>query len=350
MRSETPDVLNSLAEIPQGAILAVFGAGETGQEFVRRLRMLRPDVELRCFVDSFREGTIDGIPVMHPEAVAGFGADVAIIIASVFWNEIADIVHGEVGRRCSMLSNALINECSHLSSFGPFCFDDREAESLAKRAEAIKGRFRCDRDREIFGAVLDLRMHGSEESFFAFSDEIVRTQGKSFSTKDKYSQHLDVSAVEYAIEGGVFDGQDTFRFLQALKAAPGFKRLYAFDPSLYALYAGEYFQMIDPALCEFQENVLWDCEETVGFRVDHANPANSRVLRQAELASAEYGDKTYSAVSIDGFLAQRGTKVDLVKVGCGRCGNGRAARGEEVDCEVEAKNGGECVSPQRGSA
>ena len=59
----TFQVLNSLNELPAASKIALFGAGETGQEFVRKLRISRPDVEVVCFFDSFSEGSWENISI-----------------------------------------------------------------------------------------------------------------------------------------------------------------------------------------------------------------------------------------------------------------------------------------------
>jgi FkbM family methyltransferase len=120
--------------------------------------------------------------------------------------------------------------------------------------------------------------------------------------------------VGYVIEGGVFDGQDTYRFIEILKKSSNFKKIFAFDPFLESLHKGEYFEKIDPKLCEFHENVLWDCEEKVGFGVDRANPANSTVLRESDFPKNGYEGNSHSAVTIDSFLDKVGHSVDLIKL------------------------------------
>lgn len=309
-----PDILNSFAELPPGVRLAVFGAGETGQEFARRLVSVRPDARVECFIDSYRSGVCEGRPVVRPDAIPALEPEVQLVIASVFWNEIADIVQTRSDRRCMMLSNGLINECSHLSAFGSFCFEPDAVADFAGRAAVVTERFRTAKDRDNYRAILDLRCSGNEAAFYEYADVLTRSQRKSFDAQDKYSQHLDFASVTYAIEGGVYDGQDTFLFMEQLKRASGFRQLYAFDPFLDALRAGPYLARMNEGTCEFIESVLWDCEETVGFRVDRANPANSRVLREAEIAREGFADKTFSTISIDTFLQQRGTRVDLVKL------------------------------------
>jgi FkbM family methyltransferase len=313
-KTKSPSMLNSIDDLPARTKLAIFGAGETGQEFARKLRTGRPDVEIVCFLDSFRSGLKEGTPIREPAYIKSFDKNVELIIASVFWSEIAEIIESNFPRNYKILSNDLINQASHLSAYGPFYFDTNMSVELESRFSGINEKFRTELDREILRKLFDLRVYGKEEEFFSFVDQLTRQQKKTFEMQDKYSRHLEFDSINYVIEGGVYDGQDTCRFLEVLKKSPKFKKLYAFDPFLESLYKGEFFKKMDLSSCEFHENVLWDCEERVAFRVDRANPANSKVLRESEVENNGFQDKMHSTVTIDAFLRKAGVPVDLIKL------------------------------------
>lgn len=307
-------VLSSVDELPIASKLALFGAGETGQEFAKKLQSTRPDIEIMCFFDSFRDGAWENIPILKPLDIENLDENAELVIASVFWSEISEIIDRDFSRKYKILSNDLINQSSHLSSYGSFYFEEDVQRELEERLSVVNENFRTDLDREILRKLFDLRVYQKEQEFFAFVDQLTRSQEKSFQTKDKYSKHLDLDAIRYVIEGGVFDGQDTYRLLEVLKKSSAFKRLYAFDPFLESLHNGEYFNEIDSQLCEFHQKVLWDCEERIAFRVDRENPANSTVLRETELVGEGVSVKTHSTITVDAFLEKSGTPVDLIKL------------------------------------
>ncbi len=309
-----PHILKSFAAIPPQSQLALFGAGSTGQDFARKLQRVRPDVDILCFFDSFREGAWEHIPIQNPSCIANLDPNVELIITSVFWSEIAEIVDKNFARSHKILSNDLINQASHLSSYGSFYFEECIPSELENRLALVQDKFRSDLDRETLRKLFDLRVYRKEDEFFSFIDQITRSQKKTFETRDKYSRHLDLDSIRFAIEGGVYDGEDTYRLLEALKKSSEFERIYAFDPFLDSLYSGEYFHKIDLRSCEFYPNVLWDCDEKVAFVVDRENPENSRVLRESELGGEERSDKIYSAITIDAFLEKNGSPVDLIKL------------------------------------
>ncbi len=310
----TPPILRSIDDLLPQSKITIFGAGETGQEFAKKLRFSRPDIEIVCFIDSYRNGLWDGIPIREPAYIQSINENMPLIIASVFWKEIAEMIDENFPKSYFILSNDLINQASHLSSYGPFYFDKNMSSELENRLSLIKEMFSSDLDKEILRKLFDLRVYRKEKEFFSFVEQLTSSQKTSFETQDKYSRHLDFDSIGYVIEGGVYDGQDTYRFLEELKKSSNFKKVYAFDPFLDSFHKGEYSKKIDPKLCEFFENVLWDCEEKVVFNVDHENPANSKVLRESELKNVNITNKLHNTVTIDGFLKKTSVPVDLIKL------------------------------------
>jgi hypothetical protein len=52
--------------LPKGWRVAIYGAGGAGSAFRQFIASFRPDLDVRCFVDSSREGEKDGLPVVLP--------------------------------------------------------------------------------------------------------------------------------------------------------------------------------------------------------------------------------------------------------------------------------------------
>ena len=59
-------VLDDLSRLENASSITLLGAGETRQEFARRLRVLRPDIKAECFLDSYREGQWESIAIHRP--------------------------------------------------------------------------------------------------------------------------------------------------------------------------------------------------------------------------------------------------------------------------------------------
>lgn len=306
------DILRNLNELPLNQKIVLWGAGETGQEFARTAKGLRPDLEIVCYIDSYRTQSENSIPIRLPSSLIEF-SDCQVIITSVFWNEISKIIDAEYGVKYKIISNELINQSSHLRSYGPFYFNTEQSESIEKRFSQIINFFPNDKDKELLRRLFDLRLYRKEAEFFEYSEALARQQKKSFKDNDKYSRHIDLDGVVNVIEGGIFDGQDTYRLLEILKKNIGFKKIYAFDPFLDSYYSGDFSKKIDEKLCEFHENVLWNQNERIAFSVDKINPANSCVLTGDALLGKD-DIAVHDAITIDSFVEKNQINVDLIKL------------------------------------
>jgi FkbM family methyltransferase len=313
-RRNSLQILQSLDDLTSGAKIKIFGAGETGQEFVKLLRRHRPDVHVLNFFDTYKSGAWSDIPIEKYSKSEIDIADVPIVIASVYWGEIFDLLKSQGCTNHKILSNSVIHQGSHLSAYGDFYYDAAGVDDLETRFERIARNFPNSADIAIFRNIFELRLYKKEVDFYAFAKNLIDDEKRSFSKQEKYSRHLALSSVAYVIEGGVYDGHDTYQLLNILKNFDEFKKIYAFEPFIDALKNGAFIDKIDANSCEFFEDVLWDRKDEIAFVVDKANPANSKVVSSSELTGFEHTMKKCHATSIDIFLKKIGKPVDLIKL------------------------------------
>jgi FkbM family methyltransferase len=313
---QTNKVLTTLAQICNQKI-AIFGAGETGQEFVKLVRREQLAVEIVNFIDSNRTGETLGITVISPDKLHSLTNDVIIIIGSVFWNEIASVIKTHCQNRYLILSNELINTASHLSAYGSFYFDDKATASLEVRYSKIIENFETVLDKEIFRKAFELRVYKKEDEFFVWAADHIENQKKLFSTKNKYSANLNLEQVQFAIEGGVFDGEDTSQFIKKLSQHPNFKKLYAIDPDLRTLKNGSYYSALSQEdRCHFEQFALYSDDVELLLLFDRENPANTKVIKQTE-ATNEEKNRGYlcQGITLDTFIKCNNiSKIDLLKL------------------------------------
>lgn len=307
-------VLSTLEDLSQNSQLVIYGSGESGQEFLKLIESKRPDLKVLFFIDSYKEGELGKYQVKKPEAIDTLDMKTEIIIASVFWNEILASLHLKFARQFKILSNNLINQSSHLSAYGDFYFDLNMKTELCVRFEKLLKYFKADSDRDLFKLLFNLRVNRQEEEFFYKASEIIKEQKKTYSEQSKYSKNLNLDDVEYAVEGGVFDGQDTFQFLNDLVKNKKFKKIFAFDPFLETLYRSEYYKKINHDSCEFFQGALWDNDEKIFFEIDYINPANSKVVRESENPAVFDQSKAVSGLTVDSFVKNKGINLGLLKL------------------------------------
>lgn len=83
---ESPEAprLHTLDELPYGAVVSIYGAGNRGRALRALIAEYRPDVGVARFIDTFKRGHFDGLDVTAPEGVFG-----PILVASDYWKDIA---------------------------------------------------------------------------------------------------------------------------------------------------------------------------------------------------------------------------------------------------------------------
>lgn len=85
-----------LNELPQGASVAIYGAGESGQKVKWITEFLRPDIKIVAFLDSYKSGEFAGLPCVRIAEYSGISSRVDYIcIASMYCKEIEAVLKGE---------------------------------------------------------------------------------------------------------------------------------------------------------------------------------------------------------------------------------------------------------------
>jgi hypothetical protein len=84
-------VSRSVLDLPSEQPVWLYGAGQGGRQAKHKLELA--GLRVSGFIDKFKTGTLDGLPILDLEAARGrMGRETTLIIASMFWEEIrADI-------------------------------------------------------------------------------------------------------------------------------------------------------------------------------------------------------------------------------------------------------------------
>ncbi|MEW6667495.1 MAG: WcbI family polysaccharide biosynthesis putative acetyltransferase [Thermodesulfobacteriota bacterium] len=85
----TLQYLEDLSVLPPESRLCLYGAGSKGVRFYDLLRSLRQDVQVLAFVDTYKEGEWEGVPILRPEDLPRMRDRMdGIVITSLFVDEI----------------------------------------------------------------------------------------------------------------------------------------------------------------------------------------------------------------------------------------------------------------------
>jgi FkbM family methyltransferase len=292
------ETIRSLEEIPRGARLCLYGAGEGGARFLDVIRAQRPDLRVLFFVDDGRRGERAGVPIRPPGDLAALAASVdLVLITSSWWRAIVGrlAAYGAGGFR--VVAPALYFP-EHV--FSPA--EQGEAAALAARAEALLA---TAEDRALYRAVLANRGLGGEGEADPFR---LFTEGRP--PRAEYLDFIVWERVRCAIDGGAMDGKNTLEFLGRMP--PG-GEVWAFEPDEGVLVRGAHAEELRGRpgvhLCPV---ALWSESGSIVFDVDSGDPSNSKVLRGAPGGPNE---RRVPAVAIDDFMAAQGIgRLDFLKI------------------------------------
>jgi len=82
-------MLRRIADVPSGSVVYIYGCGEAGSFLRRTLLETRNDVTVAAFLDSFKNGSKDGLDILRPEQLAQRSnqSPYLILIASMYYKD-----------------------------------------------------------------------------------------------------------------------------------------------------------------------------------------------------------------------------------------------------------------------
>lgn len=289
--SPTESELHYLIDVqtlPPKTRLVIYGTGGLGAALHQRLKAERPDIEIVTFLDSFRQGTYQGRPMVKPDIFfADSSQDVDLyVIASHLWADEITATLKHYQATPVAVSMILPQRYTYLY------LDVEQYRSEEKEIENIlSSRQDSDLWRIIMGCL---------------------RQGNPGAMIDWYRQHPGIPYMhqvalaegDVVIEGGVFDGSNSREFSRLVGRSG---HIYGFDPN------GDDFVKARNRHGETAENVeivrkaLWSHSKNIYVQKIGAGTKVNE--------NKNDGAEEIAAISIDDFVAERGlTRIDLIKM------------------------------------
>lgn len=205
--------LENLNQIPKDSKIALYGCGSLSAFFEEVLYRGRKDVKVSCYINSFRSGTHNGLPVIHIDDISKESRRYdKIIIVSHYWNEIVEALK-ERGIDDALIFNDVIPR---------FIYTMHEEESYHRSFKRVRDLLQEETDKALFDALIKARRQ--KTGSFTHIDECIRGLDCG---KEKYLDYINIEAIRTVIEGGVYIGEYTLEFLNGF---PNLGLLYGFDP------------------------------------------------------------------------------------------------------------------------
>ncbi len=308
-------ILHRLADIPSNTESALYGAGGAGSVFLSLLREFRPDLTPYAFVDSFKSGNWDGLPIIPPEELDRCITNSMVLITSMAWRKIAETLRESgieqplvvpprfltVTARPQLLSSPLSAVNNPL--FSPL-LKAADCDAQRSKLETVEALLGAHKHRRLY-RLLTCSDRGPEARLHAIGEFYLNTDQQG-----QYLDFIDYRTVSTIIEGGVYDGKDTLAFLRKTGEKT---HIFGFEPLPQALAQSPHQQALAvESSVEILPFGLWSSATRLSFS---NRGSASRVVDQPHHGESDGALLYIETISIDQFARERGIdKVDLIKL------------------------------------
>lgn len=283
-------VVRSLDGIVINSSIVIYGAGGRGHLLYEKLRIKRPDINVKCFIDDSVCNSSSGTLVYkYSEAKERCNWDL-ILVASIHSREIIEKL--DISEKVIIPSITSIVGIDSKERIGVFM--------------CIKNAFKIWRNyihlsdsasKEIYFQLLKQRIFGSGYADMIYASKIFYT--------NQYFEYINTEVIEDVLDAGVHDGYSSFQFIENFKKI---KKVHGFDLSDVALRGGAYKDLLNSEKFKLSLEPLADSIFGVYMILDEKNPSASKIQKE----KIENGIETTST-TIDKYCQNNKTKLDFLK-------------------------------------
>lgn len=299
------NILYSLDDLALNSKIAIYGSGKIGAGFKKLIEEDRSDLQVFCFIDTFKSGRRDGTKIIKLADLEIHKSEFDIIVvASSLWNQIEDDLN-KLGCEHYLISNELMYGTLDIRSLGSFRFSDSNREEIAARLTRVRDYFEGD-DREYFDLLINLRVKEDESEIFNF----LKSADEKFSTA--YLDHVDKDFNKKVIlEGGVADGTDSVRFYEFFNNKD--LKIYGFEPFIETFELNKNMGVLKNKGMEIFPYALWNEDKDLIFNKNEFSANTSSVIRNDISENPVY--TKVKGVTIDSFVKDYGIdSINLFKL------------------------------------
>ncbi len=283
-----------------------YEAGEGGRCLLQTVRDCYAQFTIKGFLDSFRGGVLDGLPVIPIGEYAHRPEENIIVIASQSWEEIAATLRAKD-----------ISEFYFMPPFfaHTYMFSKKDRHTVQGQIDTVMTMLATDADKALFRYLLDARTHGlslAELQQNEFSGDVsLRFTGNTTiqdrfpeHTREQYLDFVNAGEIQTVVQAGVYDGKD---ILNLIKVAGEDFKAYGFEPSGDMYFLPQLRELEQQGVFVHEKRALWHEDTTLNFYPSVAGSFVSDTMIQSRKAIK------IPATSLDAFCSNRGVgKIDFI--------------------------------------
>lgn len=206
------DIKNLFAGIPENAKICIWGAANAGRSIKEELAKYRQDTTVCAFIDSVKQGEIDGVKIYKPEnmpeiknnfdyMIISTRSDCTVIDAMLFYYDIKNYVR-----------------------ISPYLL--KKYQFIPSKISEILNFLDSEKDKQLYKDLIEARITGNTDKLKEFVQKEHNITPDRKRTIKHYTSYINYDAIEVVLEGGMFNGLNTIVFKKLFK---NLKKIYAFE-------------------------------------------------------------------------------------------------------------------------
>lgn len=206
------DIKDLFAGIPENAKICIWGAANAGRSIKEELAKYRQDTTVCAFIDSVKQGEIDGVKIYKPEnmpeiknnfdyMIISTRSDCTVIDAMLFYYDIKNYVR-----------------------ISPYLL--KKYQFIPSKISEILNFLDSEKDKQLYKDLIEARITGNTEKLKEFVQKEHNITPDRKRTIKHYTSYINYDAIEVVLEGGMFNGLNTIVFKKLFK---NLKKIYAFE-------------------------------------------------------------------------------------------------------------------------
>lgn len=262
------DIKNLFAGIPENAKICIWGAANAGRSIKEELAKYRQDTTVCAFIDSVKQGEIDGVKIYKPENMP------------------------------------------EIKNISPYLL--KKYQFIPSKISEILNFLDSEKDKQLYKDLIEARITGNTDKLKEFVQKEHNITPDRKRTIKHYTSYINYDAIEVVLEGGMFNGLNTIVFKKLFK---NLKKIYAFE-LIYDKVKNKSIAHIIDSLKELEiiPLALWDRKEKLVFTENVAAPYSSGINPPLNKNGSEQ-NFTVDAISIDEYVSENNIeKVDFIKM------------------------------------
>ena len=291
------DVESFYSQVPHNAKVCIWGAANAGISIKEELAKYRTDVKVVTYIDTRKNGELDGIKIYKPEnlneiknifdfMIVSTRSDCTIIDAVLFYYDIK-----------------YIRIPANLLKFYQF---------IPSKVEKILQFLDSEDDKKLYLDLLEARISNNTDKLKQYVLQKHNITAGRKRTIKHYTSYINYDAIKVVLEGGMFNGLNTVVFKKLFK---NLQKVYAFE----LIYEDVKNRALDPIIKSMKELqivpfAMWNKKAQLEFTENVAKPYSSGLNPQYNRNDSE---KTFTvdAISIDEYMEINEIQdVDFIKM------------------------------------